>query len=261
MAQPHAEVSSPENLEIPQRSRNARAQARHRAKRKAYIEKLEDNVAKLQAVLGLSSEQLAELPPASVLTNRYAELEVENRRLHEQVRSLQHAIHNNRHQGPRWSPDSPTVSEFPMTHTVPNNVDSPALGSRESKKRKISFEEDALYPNVQHSGLANNNDDLPKPNGSVSRAHPLQASVSHALARGRSADLTGAPFSSGSFSQQQPNLVPMDQMNPIAIKAEPSFGDLSVLASASFLILDYPFLPPHHSSFCTRTPPSSLFPF
>jgi hypothetical protein len=240
-AQPYAEVSSPENLEIPQRSRNARAQARHRAKRKAYIEKLEDNVAKLQAVLGLSSEQLAELPPASVLTNRYAELEVENRRLHEQVRSLQHAIHNNRHQGPRWSPDSPTISEFPMTHTVPNNVDSPAPGSRESKKRKISFEEDALYPNVQHSGLANNNDDLPKPNGSVSRAHPLQASVSHAIARGRSADLTGA-FSSASFSQQ-PNVVPVDQMNPIAIKAEPSFGDIPVLASASFLILAHPFSP------------------
>jgi hypothetical protein len=40
MGQSHAEVSSPENLEIPQRSRNARAQARHRAKRKAYIEKV-----------------------------------------------------------------------------------------------------------------------------------------------------------------------------------------------------------------------------
>jgi hypothetical protein len=175
MVHSHAEVSSPENLEIPQRSRNARAQARHRAKRKAYIEKvcqfpvfynpnannlhlqLEENVAKLQAVLGLSSEQLAELPPASALTNRYAELEVENRRLHEQVRSLQHAIHNSRysngHQGPRWSPDSPTVSEFPPTHMVPNNGDSPVVGGRESKKRKISFEEDALYTHVQHPGL------------------------------------------------------------------------------------------------------------
>jgi hypothetical protein len=237
LTQFHAEVSSPENLEIPQRSRNARAQARHRAKRKAYIEKLEDNVAKLQAVLGLSSEQLAELPPASVLTNRYAELEMENRRLHEQVRSLQHAIHNNRysngHQGPRWSPDSPATSEFTATHTVPNNVDSPALGTRESKKRKISFEEDALYNHVQHPGLANN--DLPKP--TASRALP-QVSVNHALARGRSADMNGAPFSS-SFSQQA-NVASMDQMNPVAIKAEPSFGDLSILASASFLILGTP---------------------
>lgn len=117
------------------------------------IIQLEDNVAKLQAVLGLSSEQLAELPPPSVLINRFAELEVENRRLHEQVRSLQHAMHNNRHQSTRWSPDSPTISEFPATHAVPNNVDSPALGSRESKKRKISFDEDALYSNVQHPGL------------------------------------------------------------------------------------------------------------
>jgi hypothetical protein len=40
MAQTHAEVSSPETNDIPQRSRNARAQARHRAKRKAYIEKV-----------------------------------------------------------------------------------------------------------------------------------------------------------------------------------------------------------------------------
>ena len=40
MAHSHAEVSSPENMELPQRSRNARAQARHRAKRKAYIEKV-----------------------------------------------------------------------------------------------------------------------------------------------------------------------------------------------------------------------------
>jgi hypothetical protein len=40
MAQSHAEVSSPENLEIQQMSRNARAQARHRAKCKAYIEKV-----------------------------------------------------------------------------------------------------------------------------------------------------------------------------------------------------------------------------
>ncbi|KAH6877367.1 hypothetical protein BKA70DRAFT_1346256 [Coprinopsis sp. MPI-PUGE-AT-0042] len=40
------------------RSRNAKAQARHRAKRKAYIEQLEQTVTKLQAALGYSPEQL-----------------------------------------------------------------------------------------------------------------------------------------------------------------------------------------------------------
>jgi hypothetical protein len=36
----------------PERSRNAKAQARHRAKRKAYIEQLESTVTKLQTRLG-----------------------------------------------------------------------------------------------------------------------------------------------------------------------------------------------------------------
>jgi hypothetical protein len=254
MAHSHAEVSSPENMELPQRSRNARAQARHRAKRKAYIEKLEENVAKLQAVLGLSSEQLADLPSASMLTNRYAELEMENRRLHEQVCVLQHAIQNGRHTNghnpPRWSPDSPTVAEFTPTHSVPSNGESP-VAARETKKRKISFEEEAIFAHVQHSAMANSND-LPKANGAASRAHPLQASVNHAVARGRSADMNAAPFSSN-YSQQA-NLPSMDQLNQIAIKAEPSFGEISILASASFLNCPSSLLPhlPLPSTHCVR---------
>src|ERR1700691_1654701 len=39
----------------PERSRNAKAQARHRAKRKAYIEQLESTVTKLQTALGTTS--------------------------------------------------------------------------------------------------------------------------------------------------------------------------------------------------------------
>lgn len=240
------DVSSPENMELPQRSRNARAQARHRAKRKAYIERLEENVAKLQAVLGLSSEQLADLPSASMLTNRYAELEMENRRLHEQIRALQHTVQNGRytngHNPPRWSPDSPTVSEFPPTHSVPSSGENSAIVARESKKRKISFEEEAIFAHIQQPAMANHNE-LPKANGTASRAHPLQASVSHAVARGRSADMNVAPFSSN--YNQQTSLGSMDQLNPIAIKAEPSFGDLSILASASFLIVTLCHLPPH----------------
>jgi len=64
--------------ERPERSRNAKAQARHRAKRKAYIEQLEQTVTKLQTALGFSPEQLAALPPPLI---KIRELEQENSKL------------------------------------------------------------------------------------------------------------------------------------------------------------------------------------
>jgi hypothetical protein len=118
-------------------------------------------VAKLQAILGLTSDQVSDLPPAAVLANRYAELELENHRLHEQLRALQQALHNTRyginsHNGAQWSPESPTVSEFP-TQTMPINGDDQNYG-RDSKKRKISCEEempfgDGHHPLVSNTGL------------------------------------------------------------------------------------------------------------
>ncbi|EPQ50776.1 hypothetical protein GLOTRDRAFT_13435, partial [Gloeophyllum trabeum ATCC 11539] len=71
--------------ERPERSRNAKAQARHRAKRKAYIEQLEQTVVKLQTIMNLSPEQVAALPPPSV---RIRELEQENQRLHHEMDRL-----------------------------------------------------------------------------------------------------------------------------------------------------------------------------
>ncbi|KAG6885541.1 hypothetical protein C0993_000326 [Termitomyces sp. T159_Od127] len=65
-------------IERPERSRNAKAQARHRAKRKAYIEQLEQTVTKLQMSLGLTHEDVAVLPPPLI---RIRELEQENARL------------------------------------------------------------------------------------------------------------------------------------------------------------------------------------
>ncbi|KAK7042517.1 BZIP domain-containing protein [Favolaschia claudopus] len=64
--------------ERPERSRNAKAQARHRAKRKAYIEQLEQTVTKLQTALGFTPEQVAALPPPLA---KIRELEQENARL------------------------------------------------------------------------------------------------------------------------------------------------------------------------------------
>ncbi|EMD31675.1 hypothetical protein CERSUDRAFT_162728, partial [Gelatoporia subvermispora B] len=63
------------SYERPERSRNAKAQARHRAKRKAYIAQLEQTVAKLQIVLALSPDQVAALPPPLI---RIRELEHDN---------------------------------------------------------------------------------------------------------------------------------------------------------------------------------------
>ncbi|KAG5715998.1 putative transaldolase [Termitomyces sp. T112] len=65
-------------IERPERSRNAKAQARHRAKRKAYIEQLESTVTKLQMSLGFTHDDVAVLPPPLI---RIRELEQENARL------------------------------------------------------------------------------------------------------------------------------------------------------------------------------------
>ncbi|KAF5372466.1 hypothetical protein D9758_005155 [Tetrapyrgos nigripes] len=66
------------SAERPERSRNAKAQARHRAKRKAYIEQLETTVTKLQTALGFSNEQINAMPPPLA---KIRELEQENARL------------------------------------------------------------------------------------------------------------------------------------------------------------------------------------
>ncbi|KAF7798143.1 hypothetical protein EIP86_009359 [Pleurotus ostreatoroseus] len=63
----------------------AKAQARHRAKRKAYIEQLEQTVTKLQYALSLSPDQVAVLPPPIV---RIRELEEQNKELVRQIDEL-----------------------------------------------------------------------------------------------------------------------------------------------------------------------------
>ncbi|KAH9829217.1 uncharacterized protein C8Q71DRAFT_791107 [Rhodofomes roseus] len=73
----------------PERSRNAKAQARHRAKRKAYIEQLETTVTKLQVALALSPEQVAALPAPVI---RIRELEEENELLHRELGELRRQL-------------------------------------------------------------------------------------------------------------------------------------------------------------------------
>ncbi|KAJ3919533.1 hypothetical protein F5877DRAFT_89985 [Lentinula edodes] len=75
--------------ERPERSRNAKAQARHRAKRKAYIEQLEQTVTKLQTAMGVTPEQVSALPPPLA---KIRELEQENARLGKENEDLRRLL-------------------------------------------------------------------------------------------------------------------------------------------------------------------------
>ncbi|PPQ68802.1 hypothetical protein CVT26_001717 [Gymnopilus dilepis] len=75
--------------ERPERSRNAKAQARHRAKRKAYIEQLEQTVTKLQVAVGFTGEQIAALPPPLL---KIRELEQDNARLQKENDELRRLL-------------------------------------------------------------------------------------------------------------------------------------------------------------------------
>ncbi|KAF9516075.1 hypothetical protein BS47DRAFT_1341419 [Hydnum rufescens UP504] len=109
---------------INSKSRNARAQARHRAKRKAYIEQLEENVTQLQAAMNArSSEGMG--PGTS--SARLIELEQENLRLRQEINHL-------RGQLAELLPLSPT-------QTPVMNGPNDEYGSRDSKRRKRSMDE------------------------------------------------------------------------------------------------------------------------
>ncbi|KAH9034356.1 hypothetical protein EDB83DRAFT_2416435 [Lactarius deliciosus] len=82
--------STTTSADRPERSRNAKAQARHRAKRKAYIEQLEQTVTKLQTALALSPEQVAALPPPTL---RIRQLEQENSKLLRENDELRRQLH------------------------------------------------------------------------------------------------------------------------------------------------------------------------
>ncbi|KAF9484296.1 hypothetical protein BDN70DRAFT_989746 [Pholiota conissans] len=75
-----------------ERSRNAKAQARHRAKRKAYIDQLEQSVTKLQIAVGYTSEQVSALPPPLL---KIRELEQDNARLQKENDELRRLLDPN----------------------------------------------------------------------------------------------------------------------------------------------------------------------
>ncbi|KAL1687208.1 hypothetical protein GGG16DRAFT_117190 [Schizophyllum commune] len=130
MASSHHHSSS--SVDRPERSRNAKAQARHRAKRKAYIEQLEQTVAKLQLALGLPSEQLSVLPPPSI---RIRELEQENARLEQENEELRQALAGKNGNSADEMPSRSGLTGFAST--------------RDSRRRRG---EDYLVPSIDLGG-------------------------------------------------------------------------------------------------------------
>ncbi|KAJ3523289.1 hypothetical protein NMY22_g11510 [Coprinellus aureogranulatus] len=118
--------ASASGVEKPERSRNAKAQARHRAKRKAYIEQLEQTVTKLQAALGYSPEQVSALPPSSVTIR---ELQQDNIRLQKEIEDLRRALAE-ANGGSRRS----TLAPYPDPRC-----------DRDYKRRKMSNHLDSVY--------------------------------------------------------------------------------------------------------------------
>ncbi|KAF8558559.1 hypothetical protein OG21DRAFT_1455095 [Imleria badia] len=141
MAHAASESVSSQQPDRPERSRNAKAQARHRAKRKAYIEQLEQTVTKLQTALGFTPDQVAALPPPLV---KIRELEQENTRLQKENEEMRRLLGESDH---RHLPDY-------RRHSLHSFHDSRGC-DRDFKKRKM----DDLYigPDASHP------DTLPRP--------------------------------------------------------------------------------------------------
>ncbi|KAJ7856567.1 hypothetical protein B0H13DRAFT_1177948 [Mycena leptocephala] len=195
------------SAERPERSRNAKAQARHRAKRKAYIEQLEQTVTKLQTALGFTPEQVAALPPPLA---KIRELEQENARLLKENDELHRMLSD--------SSGRPLPLEIGRRNSLTSFNDSRPC-DRDYKRRKM---EDDPYISP---GSASHNDALSRPppltipqsalphHYNVS-AHPSNhSSSSHPGGPSSMFGLNGPPFQipntpSGSSSTSSPPFSP-----------------------------------------------------
>ncbi|CAA7263331.1 unnamed protein product [Cyclocybe aegerita] len=121
-------------------SRNARAQARHRAKRKAYIEELEQTVAKLQMAVGYSEEQVAALPSPLVrmkeLEQANAQLRMQNDHLRRLLTDSGQTVFSDLSGGPLRDQDSRALNEDevylhePIRLVLPMGLPTPRSSSR-----------------------------------------------------------------------------------------------------------------------------------
>ncbi|KAJ6588220.1 hypothetical protein B0H19DRAFT_1098399 [Mycena capillaripes] len=195
--------------ERPERSRNAKAQARHRAKRKAYIEQLEQTVTKLQTALGFTPEQVAALPPPLA---KIRELEQENARLLKENDDLHRMLSD--------SSGRPLPLEIGRRNSLTSFSESRPC-DRDYKRRKM---EDDPYiqspPGSAHNDALSRPPPLTIPQSSlphhypVSSSHPSNHSTSSHSGPGSSMfGLNGPPFQipntpSGSSSTSSPPFSP-----------------------------------------------------
>ncbi|KAF8886410.1 hypothetical protein CPB85DRAFT_1232451 [Mucidula mucida] len=176
--------------ERPERSRNAKAQARHRAKRKAYIEQLEQTVTKLQTQLNITPDQIAVLPPPLL---KIRELEQENGRLLKENEELRRMLQETN--GGR--PLALDLSRRTISHDSRN-------GERDMKRRRPDG--DDLY--MDNASLP----DLRPPPPLTIPHHSQYGQVSHSSHSGPGSaiySMNGTPFQlpntpSGSSSTSSP---------------------------------------------------------
>jgi hypothetical protein len=131
-------TQSASNADRPERSRNAKAQARHRAKRKAYIEQLEQTVTKLQTALALSPEQVAALPPPTL---RIRQLEQENSKLLRENDELRRQLHmQTRRPSLMTDPHFDIARRGSFQSTISSDYPD-----RDIKRRRLSQNVDGVY--------------------------------------------------------------------------------------------------------------------
>ncbi|KAL4067393.1 hypothetical protein V8B97DRAFT_2024972 [Scleroderma yunnanense] len=191
MAHPTSESTvSSQQADRPERSRNAKAQARHRAKRKAYIEQLEQTVTKLQTALGFTPDQVAALPPPLV---KIRELEQENNRLLKENEEMRRLLSESDHR-------HHLSSEY-RRHSL-NSFHDARPCDRDFKKRKM----DDLYmgPDASHPDTLTRPPPLTIPQP---LSHQYNNIVSHNSSSGHGVSSGSALFNlhAPAFHHQMPN--------------------------------------------------------
>ncbi|KEP55048.1 hypothetical protein V565_009250 [Rhizoctonia solani 123E] len=244
------------------RSRNARAQARHRAKRKKYIETLEDTVKRLQTIVDAAGLDPNAFPPpmqsAHVHSHPYLrDLQDDNARLRREADALRvqiaaltaHVSAGGSHVTsslPLHYAPSPSASD---AHTPPPNSE------RDHKKRKMSAERDhgPLYldshpqgrtspASASTSSLATTNSSIHTQTGSTSASSlsmlsPLQQQVVYnSLFSGLGSAGNSTPsVSTGTSSQPSHASRPASPPMPVSTFAQ--MPTTSLLATSLYPLL------------------------
>jgi hypothetical protein len=227
MAQAATNSQSTAAGDRPERSRNAKAQARHRAKRKAYIEQLEQTVTKLQTALALSPEQVAALPPPTL---RIRQLEQENTKLIRENEELRRQLH--------MQTRRPSLMTDPHLEMARRGSFQSSMSSdypdRELKRRRLSQNVDGVYlspsqtpspPTMEASARTTNFSPPPPPplsHGYMTSSNNTSSYSSPGLNSSNS--ILSSGVQNGPLSYQLPSVnTPSSASTPTSYSASTSF--------------------------------------